>query len=71
MLSNITKIEFDFKEWDLLNFDYESFQKKRNRGGTPRYQASDGRESGLSFVINMEDEKMSCPQYESEGARVR
>jgi hypothetical protein len=50
--------------------DSKSFKTGSNLKGYPKFQANAGRESGLTFVVNMEDEGMTCSQYESEGARV-
>jgi hypothetical protein len=62
--------EMYFQNWEKLNLDTKSFKTGSNSKGYPKFQANAGRENGLTFVINMEDEGMACPQYESEGARV-
>jgi hypothetical protein len=64
--------EVYFQDWEKLKLDTKSF--KMGMGSIskryPKFQGTAGRESGLTFVVNMEDERMACPQYESEGARV-
>jgi hypothetical protein len=62
--------EMYFQNWEKLKLDTNSFKTGSNSKGYPKFQANAGRENGLTFVINMEDEGMACPQYESEGARV-
>jgi hypothetical protein len=59
-----------FQDWEKLKLDTKTFKTGSNSKGYPKFQATAGRESGLTFVVNMEDEGMACPQYESEGARV-
>jgi hypothetical protein len=66
---NVTR-EIYYQDWANLKLDTKSFKTGSNSKGYPKFQANAGRENGLTFVINMEDEGMACPQYESEGARV-
>jgi hypothetical protein len=62
--------EIYFQDWENLKLDTKSFKMGSNSRRYPKFQATAGRENGLTFVVNMEDEGTACPQYESEGARV-